>query len=156
MKKIYKKYLGIKNFKSDVVESNLVIDEIFNIANRVTNMDVQLEHKIILAIAIRHLAERYMLTEIKKYTGQLTWRVKKNIRTGHVTDFLLYLDSGVNQTRELFNVYKQFGHQYEIKVLEEVNIMTPENIHLNSFMYEPILDMDISELLNLYQKVQGM
>lgn len=156
LKKIYKKYLGIKNFKSDVVESNLVIDEIFNIANRVTNMDVQLEHKIILAIAIRHLAERYMLTEIKKYTGQLTWRVKKNIRTGHVTDFLLYLDSGVNQTRELFNVYKQFGHQYEIKVLEEVNIMTPENIHLNSFMYEPILDMDISELLNLYQKVQGM
>lgn len=47
-------------------------------------------------------------------------------------------------------------NQYEIKVLEEVNIMTPENIHLNSFMYEPILDMDISELLNLYQKVQGM
>ena len=40
--------------------------------------------------------------------------------------------------------------------MEEVNIMTPENIHLNSFMYEPILDMDISELLNLYQKVQGM
>ena len=31
LKKIYKKYLGIKNFKSDVVESNLVIDEIFNI-----------------------------------------------------------------------------------------------------------------------------
>ncbi|WP_180270493.1 hypothetical protein [Clostridium paraputrificum] len=31
--------------------------------------------------------------------------------------------------------------------------MTPENIHLNSFMYEPILDMDIVELLNLYKIV---
>ena len=44
----------------------------------------------------------------------------------------------------------------KIKILEEVNIMTPENIHLNSFMYEPILDMDINELLNLYQKVKAL
>ena len=31
--------------------------------------------------------------------------------------------------------------------------MNPENIHLNSFMYEPILDMDIVELLNLYKLI---
>ena len=48
---------------------------------------------------------------------------------------------------------KQFGDKDIIKVLEKVNIMTPENIHLNSFMYEPILDMDIVELLNLYKIV---
>jgi hypothetical protein len=34
--------------------------------------------------------------------------------------------------------------------------MTPENIHLNSFMYEPILDMGIVELENLYDKVCGL
>jgi len=34
--------------------------------------------------------------------------------------------------------------------------MTPENIHLNSFMYEPILDMDIVELKNLYEKVKTL
>ena len=69
---------------------------------------------------------------------------------------MIHLDSSGNQTRELFNAYKQFGIQDKIKILEEVNIMTPENIHLNSFMYEPILDMDINELLNLYQKVKSM
>ena len=58
-----------------------------------------------------------------------------------------------NQTRALFNGYRQFGDKESIKVLDKVNIMTPENIHLNSFMYEPILDMDIVELLNLYKLI---
>ena len=34
--------------------------------------------------------------------------------------------------------------------------MTPENIHLNSFMYEPIMDMDISELIRLYHQVKEL
>lgn len=29
-------------------------------------------------------------------------------------------------------------------------MMTPENIHLNSFMYEPILDMSYDHLKKLY------
>ncbi|BDH60303.1 hypothetical protein MTP04_04330 [Lysinibacillus sp. PLM2] len=28
-----------------------------------------------------------------------------------------------------------------IEILEKVNIMIPENIHLNSFMLEPIIDL---------------
>ena len=34
--------------------------------------------------------------------------------------------------------------------------MTPENIHLNSFMYEPILDMSSDELINLYQEIKSL
>lgn len=41
-------------------------------------------------------------------------------------------------------------------MLNEVNIMTPEHIHVNSFMYEPILDMDIVELHRLYQAIKGL
>ena len=44
----------------------------------------------------------------------------------------------------------------KLKILDEVNIMTPEHIHINSFMYEPLLDMDITELLGLYQKVKSL
>ena len=61
-----------------------------------------------------------------------------------------------NQTRELFNGFKQFGNDEEVKILNEVNIMTPEHIHINSFMYEPILDMDIVELHRLYQTVKKL
>ncbi len=34
--------------------------------------------------------------------------------------------------------------------------MTPEHIHINSFMYEPLLDMDINELLSLYQRTKTL
>jgi len=156
LKTIYKTYLGKDNFKSDVTISDLVIDKMYSIADGITGSDAQLEHKIIMAIAIRHKAEEYMLDKINNYTGQLTWKVKRNIITGSVSTYIMHLESSGNQTRELFNAYKQFGSQEKIKILEEVNIMTPENIHLNSFMYEPILDMDINELLNLYQKVKAL
>ncbi len=41
-----------------------------------------------------------------------------------------------------------------IQLLEQVNLMTPENIHINSFMYEPILDMSNHHLKNLYCDVK--
>ena len=31
--------------------------------------------------------------------------------------------------------------------------MTPENIHINAFMYEPLIDMSAQHLVDLYQKV---
>ncbi len=37
--------------------------------------------------------------------------------------------------------------------MNRINLMTPENIHLNSFMYEPILDLDIEHLKKLYDEV---
>jgi hypothetical protein len=39
------------------------------------------------------------------------------------------------------------------KVISQVVLMTPENIHLNSFMYEPILDMSDDHLRRLFAKV---
>ncbi|RUA06709.1 MAG: hypothetical protein DSY43_01340, partial [Gammaproteobacteria bacterium] len=43
-----------------------------------------------------------------------------------------------------------------LKTLERVNLITPENIHLNSFMYEPILDMSSDELKKLYGDIKNM
>ena len=62
-----------------------------------------------------------------------------------------------NQTYELIKLYKEeYRNIDEIKVLEQVNLMTPENIHMNSFMYEPILDLSDIYLKKLYQKVKEM
>ena len=70
--------------------------------------------------------------------------------------FVASIDS--NQTskllkkfRELFSVNTQ-----AINVLERVALMTPENIHLNSFMYEPILDMSDEHLRKLYSDVLAL
>lgn len=93
------------------------------------------EHKIVLSIAIRLAAERYMDSSI----GDAA--------------FLANLNR--NQTTRLLKRFQQMyaGEVETIRVLEEVILMTPENIHLNSFMYEPILDMSDDHLRKLYTKV---
>ncbi len=63
-----------------------------------------------------------------------------------------------NQTIVLFKKFKLlFPSEVEaIKILEQVNLMTPENIHLNSFMYEPILDMSPDNLKTLYRNIKTL
>ena len=43
-----------------------------------------------------------------------------------------------------------------IAMLRKVVLMTPEDIHLNSFMYEPILDMSDEHLKTLYKDVSSL
>jgi hypothetical protein len=49
-------------------------------------------------------------------------------------------------------------HTYHasIKTLNGVILMTPENIHLNAFMYEPILDMSDEHLKKLYKEINDL
>lgn len=94
-----------------------------------------LEDKIILAIGTRLNAEKYMWSKVTNQDP-----------------------IGGAQTGKLFQRYKdEFGNDATltdtIKTLESIIIMTPENIHLNSFMYEPILDMGTDDLKALHTNV---
>ncbi len=116
-------------------------NKLFEVSNEIviTNSDkAELEDKIILSIAIRLRAEEFM---IQKISDQ---------------DFFSSITK--NQTNVLFERYiKDFGTDtYSIEVLDQVNLMTPENIHLNSFMYEPILDMSAQHLYQLYTKIEAL
>lgn len=107
-----------------------VIDLIFDLAEKclVANEGINLENKIILAIAIRLKAEEFMLSKLTDKS-----------------------EPKANQTRVFFDRFRdEFGESEQVKLLEQVNLMTPENIHFNSFMYEPILDMSDVHLKNLY------
>lgn len=154
---IYKVYLGLEQFDDSVNLQEKIIDCLYSICDRLTMEDTKLENKIVLAMAIRHKAEAFMKHEIQSFTGSLSWRDNRRTQeTGSSISFLEVVSTKGNQTRELLNGYKQFGDARKMKILEEVNIITPENIHLNSFMYEPILDMDVVELLSLYHDVKTL
>lgn len=43
-----------------------------------------------------------------------------------------------------------------MNTLEIVAMITPENIHLNSFMFEPILDMSLKHLYKIYNDVKAL
>ena len=39
-------------------------------------------------------------------------------------------------------------------LLKEVNKITPENIHINCYMFEPLIDMSVWRLKELYQETK--
>ena len=98
-----------------------------------------LENKIVLSIAIRLAADRFMVERID--------------------DLAAVAKITANQTYRLLETYQQYcGDEDDstLKILKDVVLMTPENIHLNAFMYEPIVDMSDEHLKQLYSDVQGL
>jgi hypothetical protein len=63
-----------------------------------------------------------------------------------------------NQSHNLAQKFKEkFPNEAgNIDILDRVLLMTPENLHLNSFMYEPIVDMSDEHLKRLYNDVKKL
>ncbi len=62
-----------------------------------------------------------------------------------------------NQTTELLNRFRRdCPNDAAIPVLDRIILITPENIHLNSFMYEPIPDMSDEHLRKTYNDVKAL
>lgn len=155
LKTIYQEYLA-KNDFGTINDADFVYDSIIHYANNINVLEHSLENKIILAMAIRLKAEELMKTSIENSNIIFTWNKKIARRltafSGNKDDFILFVNEETNQTRTLYNGYKQIPNNENLEIIESVLLMTPENIHLNSFMYEPIMDMSIDNLKNLYDK----
>lgn len=95
-------------------------------------------NKVVLAIATRLVAEQFMVNKIND------------------AGFLTSISS--NQTTQLIRRFRKLypGERTTLDVLQRVVLMTPENLHLNSFMYEPILDMSDNHLRTLYADVKSL
>lgn len=115
-----------------------VVDLVYETADQIASTGVdfaELESKVVLSIAIRLRAEAFMTSRI-----------------ADVPDFHR------NQTAELVSLYRSqhSGDTEVLGTLARVQLMTPENIHLNSFMYEPILDMSAAHLRQLWGDVKAL
>ena len=120
-----------------------VIDTIFAAAEECAGatFGINIENKVVLAVATRLMAERYMI--------------------GKLGGMDIIADITSCQTGELFGKFKKAyenntGYDNVMKSLRKVVLMTPESIHLNSFMYEPILDMSDEQLRKLYGEVKSL
>ena len=121
----------------DRVVKNLIYDTAGNIYNDAEEV-IELEKKVVLSIAIRLKMEEFLIKEIN--------------------DDVFVSSIDINQTIKLINKYKEKFPENKkiIKLAERVNLMTPENIHINSFMYEPLLDMSGYQLKELFKKVSDI
>ena len=127
--------IGFSNtFSTDTDENYL--DLLTNLAKDICNSTTEkiiLENKIILSMAIR--------LELEKFLKPIL--VANNIS----------LECEGVQTRCWSENAKPFLTIEQTKIVDEVNLMTPESIHLNSFMYEPIIDMSDWALKQLYKNI---
>ena len=131
----------IKREVSDISIYKLIMKTANNIAQDSDLNSIDLENKIVLSIAIRLLAEEYMK--------------KKLVEVGKEEKDFEAIKS--NQTGELTKMYKdncQFDSNKNI--IEKVNMMTPEHIHINSFMFEPLIDVSVKHLVELYNNSKNI
>jgi len=145
LKELYNQIFG---FEFETSESNTTLEFIYWLCDSI-NIDnedeIKLEHKIVLSIWIRLIAEELMVY-------RLGWDIDS-------------VEHNSNQTRRLFDDCKslfQIHNEWkkdevnELNIINRVLLMTPDSIHLNSFMYEPIIDMSGECLWYLYKEIRDL
>lgn len=114
--------------EADAIEAGRELHELF------------IEDKIVLSVAIRITADKFLKKEL--------------LAAGKSEEEIHFTDS---QTSKWIKIYKKMNPpKSSLMTVEKVNMMTPEFIHLNSFMYEPLVDMSVWHLIDLYKEVKAL
>ena len=134
--------IDVHNLPTVNAHSNIK-DYIYSTAENVCSKpmldEIHIENKIVFAVAVRLKAEDYMISELKK------------VMPDDFNHFYSKIMS--NQTSALTKKFDELCSPSDDMqlLIKEVNLITPENIHLNSFMFEPLIDMSVWRLKKLYQ-----
>ncbi|PUD16080.1 hypothetical protein C2R82_02180 [Helicobacter pylori] len=137
--KIFDSVFGTERKKKKIEEDNskLYFETIYNIAEKIYNdknyNHIELQNKIIFSIVIRLKAEEWMLNKLNQE-----------------------FESTNNQTRKLYDAIKKELSDDEKRIIQKVLMITPENIHINSFMFEPILDISLDHLNTCFEEVKKL
>ena len=116
-----------------------IVDLLFDLAEQLVfenSNTVSLEDKLVMSIAIRLKSEMFL---------------KKVLIENH-----LEIECTSIQTREWTNRAKSYVSSEQYDVLNTVGLITPENIHVNAFMYEPLIDIPNWQLYDLYKQVKEL
>ena len=121
-------------------DGRLVYSVIMTVCDRISESDSQLGlyEKIDLSIGIRILAEH------------------------HIADVYGSIGIPMPKGRQLGGIVRDFKEkspaQYEScsTLLEQACLLVPENIHINSFMYEPLVDIGSSRFIKLYRELKKL
>lgn len=116
-------------------------DELIKEVNNVliSKDEISVTNKLLLSIAIRLKAEEFVLEYLPD-------------------QYINCIDNSDRYTFLLFDEYKRTFPQDTkgSSVLTKVLMMTSENIHLNNFMFEPIIDLSLDYLKDLYMEVNTL
>lgn len=142
-----KDYLSIYNNTFDgnitrIDDAQIVTKLILNQANSICTKSgvcgFNIIEKIVLCMAIRIIAEKFMINILSDLLPAYTYNES-------------------NQYGDLLEKIKCCELSSDImRTLNKISITVSSNLHINSFMYEPIIDLSIEALIDLYSKVQKL
>ncbi|ECQ5155793.1 hypothetical protein HF237_000977 [Campylobacter coli] len=127
----------IQEYQANINKDDNLLDFIYGTCDEIANTNninpIELQNKIVLSIGIRLKAEEFMLSKVN-----------------------LQNEITRNQTRNLYNLTKEQNaiNDKQDFIIRKVLAITSDNIHINSFMYEPILDTSIEHLIKLYRDIK--
>lgn len=137
-------YNDVFSTNHDVAKPDKMVDVLFDTANTISQAEVieglNLQDKVLLSIAIRIKAEKYITERLRAFKNEPDfWSQKKSYGKLLADEFEV-----------------SFPSDPALLVLKKVSVTVCSNIHLNSFMYEPILDLSIEHLIHLYNEVNSL
>ena len=119
-------------------EGNTWVNTVYQLAEEISNEDtieVSLINKIILSTAIRLKTEFHL----------------KNILLANNIE----IDCKKDQTRVWSRRASDKISFADKEIIRDVLLITPESLHVNAFMYEPLIDMPNYQLIDLYKKCES-
>ncbi len=141
---------------------------------KITMKDIKSIYKKV-NISLKYKDEELIYDCLKKQSQQIlnknSWGLKDKIIIISIVirlrteEFIIKkigseIENKTNKTRELIKKYENESKtdltEENIRIFKRVGLITPEYIHLNSFMYEPLIDIDESCLKELYHNLDNI
>lgn len=137
---IYNRLFGTTHVGQNKPIKDLLYEQATAISIEADQAGLNLEDKVLLSMAIRLKSEEFLIRKIREINEDAGYWCESKNQFGFLVKEYTKLQPGSKALR----------------TLEKVSITVSSNIHLNSFMYEPILDLTIDHLIRLYQEVDGL
>ncbi|HOE41528.1 MAG TPA: AAA family ATPase, partial [Rhodoferax sp.] len=125
---------------STVIIKDLIFTKAESICQKLNHDGLNLADKVLLSIAIRLRSEVFMTEALRVIKNDAGYWCQSNNQFGA----LIKEFSALEPTSPA------------LRVLGKVSVTVSSNIHLNSFMYEPILDLSLDHLIKLYREVENL
>lgn len=118
-----------------------ILDSAANTIASLPIVETDLENKIVLGLYIRIYLERFLSLRILNRRGTAPLPSSDYARTSSL----------INQANNSGYLSKE-----ELSVVVEANVISPSYIHANSFMYEPLIDVETSTLIDVANKIRTL
>lgn len=134
--------LNVNLCPSTISASDCYLKLLNNLSSNICGSNIKetnLEDKIVVGLYLRIFLERFLT---KRYIDST--RNNPTITDNH------------RRTRELYTQCEPYLSQEEKEIIETINVVCPPYVHVNSFMYEPLIDVGGDELKKQFLSLSAL